>query len=417
MGQVAVTEEPPLKRRRHVSHSAGANGKSNWEIFDGYISGGGDLLVEDLTIKEAERKALLIEGCKGFTFCGRPVRGGTVCVYFKNKWDISRNFASTAGSLRWTSYRVMPLATSGPHSHEVQRSTPKKRSWDMPITIAEVGSKKAVIVGINYVGTNNELKGCINDAHAHQRLLVEHFGFLDSDITLLIDDPRCKNQPTARNIRSALEDMIGSASPCDTLFFGYSGHGSQIEDEDGDESDGLDEVLCPVDSVCNSWPEHIITDDWLHDVLIGRLPVGATLTCIMDCCHSGSVSDLPHLEDLNTAMEARCRTMASQSEGITRSTQCKKESSYHTKKVVFISACEDQQTSADITTEGRSHGAMTWSLLSILADADFSISHESLIERLREKVSRQFPQNPQLHVGNIESLSSLYLGGGERVGS
>jgi metacaspase-1 len=27
----------------------------------------------------------------------------------------------------------------------------------------------------------------------------------------------------------------------------YSGHGTQIPDDDGDEADGMDEALCPVD--------------------------------------------------------------------------------------------------------------------------------------------------------------------------
>ncbi|KAE9446983.1 hypothetical protein C3L33_21141, partial [Rhododendron williamsianum] len=33
----------------------------------------------------------------------------------------------------------------------------------------------------------------------------------------------------------------------DSLVFFYSGHGSQVPDFDGDEADGFDESLCPVD--------------------------------------------------------------------------------------------------------------------------------------------------------------------------
>ena len=37
------------------------------------------------------------------------------------------------------------------------------------------------------------------------------------------------------------------AKPNDSLFLHYSGHGGQQWDENGDEEDGMDEYICPVD--------------------------------------------------------------------------------------------------------------------------------------------------------------------------
>jgi metacaspase-1 len=70
------------------------------------------------------------------------------------------------------------------------------------------------------------------------------------------------------------------------------GHGATIRDDDhGEEADGCDESLCPVDYA----EAGFIRDDDLYDALIRPLAQDVTLTCIMDCCHSGTVLDLPYL--------------------------------------------------------------------------------------------------------------------------
>lgn len=47
------------------------------------------------------------------------------------------------------------------------------------------GRKKAVICGISYKGTKNELKGCINDAKCMKYLLIHKFKFPESSILML----------------------------------------------------------------------------------------------------------------------------------------------------------------------------------------------------------------------------------------
>ena len=85
------------------------------------------------------------------------------------------------------------------------------------------------------------------------------------------------------------------------------GHGGQVEDQDGDEDDGYDECIYPVDHK-EAGP---IIDDELHFRVVKPLQQGVRLTAIFDSCHSATVLDLPYvystkgvLKEPNLAKEA-----------------------------------------------------------------------------------------------------------------
>lgn len=109
-------------------------------------------------------------------------------------------------------------------------------------------AKKAVLIGCNYQGTKAELKGCINDVHRMHNCLIDRYGFSDDDITVLIDTDTSYTQPTGRNIRSALDNLVRSATSGDYLFVHYSGHGTRLPAETGEDDDtGYDECIVPTD--------------------------------------------------------------------------------------------------------------------------------------------------------------------------
>ena len=61
-------------------------------------------------------------------------------------------------------------------------------------------------------------------------------------------------------------------------------------DTSGDEDDGYDETLIPVDYKRSGQ----ILDDTLCDELVKKMQKGVLATSLMDCCHSGTVLDLPY---------------------------------------------------------------------------------------------------------------------------
>jgi hypothetical protein len=140
------------------------------------------------------------------------------------------------------------------------------------------GHRRALFVGINYFGTKSELRGCINDVKNIKDFLTRNYD-IDEYLVLTDDskDPKC--QPTRANIINAFKWLRQGAKPGESLIFHYSGHGGSQKDQDGDEEDGMDETLCPVDYATAG----VIVDDEVHEILCRGLPKGVRLTSISKC--------------------------------------------------------------------------------------------------------------------------------------
>lgn len=189
--------------------------------------------------------------------------------------------------------RMRSILKQGKYSQIPQLSSSRKMDIQEDFAVVPPsqsnGTKRAILVGINYVGQKGELSGCHNDVGNIQDYLVKNQGFQQENITVLMDDGT-QQSPTYDNIIAAFRKLVSETESGDCAFFHYSGHGGRLEDDDGDEDDGYDETLIPVDYQSAGQ----IRDDLVFSELVGRMPEGSTLTCLMDCCHSGSVLDLPY---------------------------------------------------------------------------------------------------------------------------
>jgi hypothetical protein len=77
------------------------------------------------------------------------------------------------------------------------------------------------------------------------------------------------------------------------FFFHFSGLGGRVKDASGDEDDGYDETIYPVDFEKYEGESGQIIDDLIHETMVRPLCEGCRLTCIFDSCHSGTALDLP----------------------------------------------------------------------------------------------------------------------------
>ncbi|KAK3151795.1 hypothetical protein QOZ80_3AG0250640 [Eleusine coracana subsp. coracana] len=157
------------------------------------------------------------------------------------------------------------------------------------------GNKRAVLIGISYAGKRrgyNQLDGPINDIKFMRQLLCQRFGFPGDCIMMLSDDQRDPFRlPTKDNICMAMQWLVQGCSYGDSLVFHFSGMGAQVCDDDGDEVDGYDEAICPMDS----FEKGPILDDEINEVIVRPLVHGVKLHAIVDACHSATVLDLPFL--------------------------------------------------------------------------------------------------------------------------
>mmetsp|Transcript_10892 Transcript_10892/g.17448 ORF Transcript_10892/g.17448 Transcript_10892/m.17448 type:complete len:333 (+) Transcript_10892:153-1151(+) len=153
------------------------------------------------------------------------------------------------------------------------------------------GTRRAVMIGINYIGDDpGELRGCHNDVLNMKKYIMEVHGFEEDNIVVLMDDGE-HDPPTRDNILAAYEKVVADSEAGDAIFLHYSGHGTKLRDDDGDEDDGYDEALVPRDYN----EAGMIRDDDLYDILIKPLADGVHMVSLMDCCHSGTVLDLPYI--------------------------------------------------------------------------------------------------------------------------
>jgi metacaspase-1 len=106
---------------------------------------------------------------------------------------------------------------------------------------------RALVIGINNYQNRDidEVKGAEEDAFSMEIFLQKKFGFSKRQIKTLIG-----SQATDYQIRKEVEEwLIKGTKEGDRVFFFFSGHGSRVADEDGDERDERDEVIIPY-NVC-----------------------------------------------------------------------------------------------------------------------------------------------------------------------
>ena len=171
----------------------------------------------------------------------------------------------------------------------------------LALTSSLYAADRALIVGVEkyHDPLVPPTPGCEADARSMEQFISSVYQI--SEIKVLINQ-----EATAANIEHWFRSwLIAGTRPGDRVFFFYAGHGSQIADDNGDESkdDGKDETLAPYD-VNPRTGANMIRDD-LFDELIARLS-GRRAVLVFDSCHSGTITrGIPKLKEFARGGGAR----------------------------------------------------------------------------------------------------------------
>ncbi|KAI8391697.1 peptidase C14, caspase domain-containing protein [Radiomyces spectabilis] len=293
------------------------------------------------------------------------------------------------------------------------------------------GRKRALLIGINYFNSPNELKGCINDVHNLKNFLITLFNFKEDDMVVLTDDQtNPKFVPTKQNMLNAMQWLVHDARPND------SGHGGRVEDQNGDEDDGWDETIYPVDHKMYPGNTGQIVDDMMHDIMVRPLPPGCRLTAIFDSCHSGTALDLPYvystqgvLKEQNLFKDAGSgllnaglayatgnvggalssfMSIGKKVLGGRKVDERIKRFKSSAADVVMFSGCKDEQTSADAFEAGRSTGAMSHAFTTVLRQNPRQ-SYIQLLNSVRQILRDKYSQRPQLSSSHPIDVNLLFI--------
>ena len=230
------------------------------------------------------------------------------------------------------------------------------------------------VVDPGHYGSSLPLTGAVPDARAMQKLAAG----LGYQTTTLLDD-----EGTTGNVVRKVVDAAGSLGSGDIFMLTYAGHGSQVFDRTGDETDGFDETWCLYD--------RMLLDDEIFR-LLSYFEAGVRVLLVSDSCHAGTVA--------RKALSTELVSAATGFRGLAREAAAeiaeKFDSTYTTAKLMslrseaaqprasieLLAACQDNQLAQDWGT----NGFFTINLLNVWDKGKFTGTHPQFFRQIRDQM-------------------------------
>ena len=182
---------------------------------------------------------------------------------------------------------------------------------------------------------------------------------------------------TKHNIVKAFNTLISKSDRGDVVYIHFSGHGQQMTDFNGDETDDRDECWIPYDAYLrhcdmDNGSRHL-TDDEINALLHrlkAKVGTQGNILVVVDACHSGDSS-----RGSDEVYRGARDVFYADREALADAPMSNDEN------WIIVSACRDYQRNAElVTSEGR-YGKLTYALCSIIGSGA-SMNNYQLYKRL-----------------------------------
>lgn len=261
--------------------------------------------------------------------------------------------------------------------------------------------KRAFMVGISHYDTAltgyqwNNING-VEDIKLLEPVLNKQ-GFY---LTTLMDE-----QATYQNITTQLSTFINKTKNGDIVYLHFSTHGQPVEDLDGDEEDGWDEAIVPIDAYklykkgTYEGKNHLLDDQINKFVKKLREKIGPSgfLYVVIDACHAG------------TSSRANDETVRGTKVGFTynnkvfkpstsKQSNYKVEASAKLANVLFIEACRPNQVNMEIKVGDKRYGPLSYNIAQALSAKPLSANAEEFLNNIRASILQEgrWPNNQNM---------------------
>ena len=208
------------------------------------------------------------------------------------------------------------------------------------------------------------------------------------NLTTILDELATYEQITRQLISFTKATKKG-----DVVYLHFSTHGQPVEDINGDEEDGWDESIVPIDAYkmykkgVYEGKKHLLDDQLNGYVKRLREKIGNTgyLYVIIDACHAG------------TSSRANDETVRGTRVGFTYNNKVFKPSTQkisHYKieaapklsNVLFVEACRPDQVNTEIKVDGKRYGPLSYNIAQALLAKPLSVNSDEFMKSLKSSI-------------------------------
>ena len=261
--------------------------------------------------------------------------------------------------------------------------------------------KRAFMVGISHYDTAltgyqwNNING-VEDIKLLSPILKKQ-GFY---LTTLLDE-----QATYQNITNQLSTFTNQTKKGDIVYLHFSAHGQPVEDLNGDEEDGWDEAIIPIDAYKNykkgvyEGKKHLLDDQLNTYIKKLRTKIGTTgfLYVVIDACHAGTSSRANDETIRGTKVGFTYKNKAFKP-STQKKSHYKVEATPKMSHVMYLEACRPDQVNMEIKVDGKRYGPLSYNIAQALQAKPLSANGNDFLNQVKASIMKggKWPNNQNL---------------------